>query len=137
MTTETPPSAQLLNCPDVIYLTDGDGDEDFLMGEYNGEGLMWCADKITDHDVKYVRTPLLAEHKFSKDGYVELPARECFRCKEKDALLAEAVEAIEGIMGHIGNLRVTQPQKIYAAEKCASVMRKYRAFLSKHNGGAR
>ena len=102
MTTETPPSAQLLNCPDVIYLTDGDGDgdEDILMGEYNGEGLMWCADKITDHDVKYVRTPLLAEHKFSKDGYVEGMTTLGDWCEMPETKSEQIISALKNILSY-------------------------------------
>lgn len=51
-----------MKAPDKIYLTNGDRDHLINFDSDVADGLvMWCEDKITDHDVEYIRKDLLME----------------------------------------------------------------------------
>lgn len=51
-----------MKAPDKIYLTNGDPEHLINFDSDAANGLvMWCEDKITDHDIEYIRKDALLE----------------------------------------------------------------------------
>ena len=47
-----------MKAPKTIYLTTGDYDNEPDFSERFNESICWCCDKITKHDVEYIRKDL-------------------------------------------------------------------------------
>lgn len=74
-----------MKAPDKIYLTNGDREHLINFDSDVADGLvMWCEDKITDHDVEYIRKDLLmewlAERKKHYQGLIPAEGAVAFIC---------------------------------------------------------